>query len=222
MDTCQKYLEGRLFDLNMVADFIVPVYTVAVIGVIITYYNATKGKKEEIYRLKKRENPKDAPKTWQEQFSGLWHQYKADNLDDWLKAHQKNFIQRSAAAQFFITMRHLIKIEGNHIYFRRDFGPGKSEWSIEQDIGTSEESAPEIQKLTSDNEECKFKVWYDEEKKELIWHFTFMPNHPVNKTMTHTRKFDENGQLFMRWDAVLKDGTTPHMYTYYKRIADKD
>jgi hypothetical protein len=158
------WTEHFMNDLNFLFDHIVMVYAAAV--VFICLYYAWK-KSTKMVTMHYPSIKKIGTEDWKVTIQGTWHQYEAENLEEFSHLTEESQIRRTLGALAFFKVRHTISISSGYFNLQRDLGMSEYVWNLKAKIGTSRDQAEPALVEVETGGRYSFRIWSDEEKKEL-------------------------------------------------------
>jgi hypothetical protein len=157
-------------DLDGMIDHVVGLYSVGVILFILRYRSLkiqSSRAKAPVYFSSSMKKLAVTKENWKEKLQGVWQQFKADGLDEFAALTEPSALRRTLGAIAFFKVRHTISIEDGYFVLQRDLGMAVSVWNLKARIGTSQETAERVSVPVESGGNYIFRVWINEEKKEL-------------------------------------------------------
>lgn len=160
-------------DLDGLVDRVIGLYSIGVVLFIIRYrsYKLQQSRKKVpayfagLGVLKKQNAI--TQENWKDKMQGVWQQFKADGLDEFAALTEPSAVRRTLGAIAFFKVRHTISIENGYFILQRDLGIAVSVWNLKALIGASKETAQRVSVPVESGGNYLFRIWIDEEKKEL-------------------------------------------------------
>jgi hypothetical protein len=142
-------------------------------------------------------------------------------------------MRRTLGAIAFFKVRHTITIENGYFILQRDLGMAVSVWNLKSHIGSSKESAEQVSVAVESGGNYLFRIWIDEERKELYMESApERPNEGV--TTVQTRSLIDNDLMKMvsipslrashlpsppqHWSGRNPSGQEGEMVSYFQRV----
>lgn len=224
-------------DVDGLIDRVVGLYVVGVLLFILRYRNwrmkVAKSKVPSYFSgtlLRKQ----GVTKNWKEKLQGVWQQFKAERLDEFAALTEPSAMRRTLGAIAFFKVRHTISIEDGYFVLQRDLGMAVSVWNLKARIGASKETAEQVSVAVESGGNYLFRIWIDEERKELYMESTpERPNEGV--TTVQTRSLIDNDLMKMvsflpshspfllpsslqNWSGRNPSGEAGEMVSYFQRV----
>ena len=152
-------------DLNVVVDYVIPMYTVLTLFVLYSFIRGgASSHSKKFYTFVKKESAGATPKIYSlKDFIGTWKQETAPKMEDWFTWKKRSFAVRLIAPTQFLKMRHTLEFtEENGVTMLdmlRDMGtPGSQEIKFRCPVADKAESAVFTQVLDDDQQ---VRAWFD-------------------------------------------------------------
>lgn len=199
-------------DLDGLIDHVIGLYTLGVVVFILRYrsYKLQQSRKRvpQFFAgtaiLKKQHAI--TQENWKDKIQGVWQQFKAEGLDEFAALTEPSAVRRTLGAIAFFKVRHTITIENGYFLLQRDLGISVSVWNLKALIGSSKETSQRVSVPVESGGNYLFRVWIDEEKKEL-----YMESAPAEGfegvTTIQTRSLIDND--LMKMVSIL----SPHFHS---------
>mmetsp|Transcript_9085 Transcript_9085/g.13669 ORF Transcript_9085/g.13669 Transcript_9085/m.13669 type:complete len:251 (+) Transcript_9085:51-803(+) len=205
-------------DINHIIDHSVWCYFFIVILILI-YYSCSVNKRDYVnVPMTKKRYPKI--QNWKDTMQGTWHQFDAENLDEFAALSEQSQIRRTLGSIAFFKVRHTITISDGYFSLQRDLGVAVSVWNLRAKIGCDRETAESVCVSVETGGQYMFKVWIDESSQELHMESCPADNQPGVATL-QTRSLLSKDLMLMRWSGVHNvTGGKCEMVSYFERVLE--
>jgi len=197
----------KLVDNEMMAQLIVPVYTV-VVCLSVMGYMVNSGNSDTKFRIYQSVKKKPAEKVkdtrpWQERFGGVWESKPSmsTKFDEACAYNFMPYIKKFMAVKIDVGLVREVKFtDGCAQHFRLFAKPSPATWKFDRALkyGTCADDAEEGE-FWHDEDNCSYKckIWYDAEKDELWEQYLTLGTKKEHRSYTNRCFMTENGQMCM-------------------------
>lgn len=208
LNTLNKLIK---FDFNGLIDNIILIYSLFIIIIILEYYKyqrkKNKNKKLQVnyVNINLNENKNKniiTNENWKEKFDGIWQQFKAEGLEEFGELTEPSAMRRTLGAIAFFKVRHTISIKDGYFNLQRDLGMSVSVWNLRALIGKNKETCQSVSVPVETGGNYRFRVWIDEDKKELYMEST-PDDGQEGVTTIQTRSLIDNDLMKMVISSLL-------------------
>jgi hypothetical protein len=190
--------DATQLDFNRLVDVIVPIYSICVVLLILSFRKYSNKNTEPMVYKRKKADTANADIDWKDRFNGTFQVYKVSDSNPWFTFLGKSYLERVAGGAMLLRLRHILTVSDGLLSFERDFGDGYKYWGIKGiKLAADEASAQPSIAVNENGIRYEYRAWFDEDEQAL--NFSSVPAEDKSlDSYLHVRKWEGNNIYMVR------------------------